>query len=165
MEWESLFSSIPQRGICQGEPLSPYIFVLCTGKLSHPISQEVEIGNWKPLQAGRNGPHVLYFMFADDLLLFGKATIAQINCMSNTLDSFCDMYGQQVAIEKTSILFSEKVPHAMWRNIAMVSGFHEYLGIPLIGKTPRRAEFDYLVMMVKDKLSSWKANHLFLLVV
>lgn len=69
----ALFS--PERGIRQGDPMSPYIFVLCMDKLSHLIAEEVEEKRWCPLKAGRAGPAVAHLMFADDLLLFGKATV------------------------------------------------------------------------------------------
>jgi hypothetical protein len=72
----------PQRGIQQGDPISPYLFVLCIDKLSHFISHAVESGEWKALRAGRSGPLVSHLMFADDLLLFGEATKIQINCVT-----------------------------------------------------------------------------------
>ena len=156
----------PQRGIRQGDPLSPYIFVLCMDKLSHIISEEVEKGNWKAIQAGRNGPHVSHLMFADDLLLFGQATMTQIDCMCSSLKTFCDMSGQKVSVEKTSILFSKGVPTSVKRGIVSRSGYREvyslgkYLGIPLIGRMPKRSDYDYLVDMVKNKLAGWKANQL-----
>jgi hypothetical protein len=64
----------PRRGIRQGDPISPYLFVLCMDKLSHIILQAVEEGKWKGIKAGRNGPMISHLMFADDLLLFGEAT-------------------------------------------------------------------------------------------
>jgi hypothetical protein len=64
----------PQRGIRQGDPISPYLFVLCMDKLSHIILQAVEEGKWRGIQAGRTGPMISHLMFADDLLLFGEAT-------------------------------------------------------------------------------------------
>lgn len=42
----------PLRGIRQGDPISPYLFVMCMDKLSHLISQKVEEGSWKGLRAG-----------------------------------------------------------------------------------------------------------------
>jgi hypothetical protein len=59
----------PQRGIRQGDPISPYLFVLCMDKLSHLILHTVNQGVWRGIQAGRNGPMVSHLMFADDLLL------------------------------------------------------------------------------------------------
>jgi hypothetical protein len=80
----------PQRGIRQGDPLSPYLFVLCMDKLSHLISHAVEDGRWKTLRAGRNGPQVSHLMFADDLLLFGEATDRQMRCLMEILNTFAE---------------------------------------------------------------------------
>ena len=38
-----------RREIRQGDPLSPYIFVLCIERLSHGIFQAVREGFWKPI--------------------------------------------------------------------------------------------------------------------
>jgi hypothetical protein len=75
----------PQRGIRQSDPISPYLFAMCIDKLSHLISHEVNIGDWKALRAGRGGPLVSHLMFADDLLLFGEATENQISCVMKVL--------------------------------------------------------------------------------
>jgi hypothetical protein len=48
----------------------------------------------------------------------------------------------------------------------MMSGFNEatsfgkYLGVPLIGRAPKRSDYNYLINQVKTKLSAWKAKHL-----
>ncbi|MCH79475.1 putative ribonuclease H protein [Trifolium medium] len=132
----------PQRGIRQGDPISPYLFVLCMDKLSHLISRAVNEGQWRTLRAGRNGPMVSHLMFADDLLLFGEATERQMDCLMGILTTFCKMSGQEK------------------------SGFREsnylgkYLGVPLTGKAPRRADFQYLIDQVSAKLSRWKMQQL-----
>lgn len=68
----------PKRGLRQGDPLSPYIFVICMNKLSHLISHEVVIGRWKSLRAGSQGPSISHLMFSNDLLLFGQTSTSQM---------------------------------------------------------------------------------------
>lgn len=161
----SVFFS-PTRGIRQGDPVSPYIFVLCMDKLSHLIMEAVEEGSWHPLKAGKNGPLISHLMFADDLLLFGQATRSEMEGVNKVLDRFCAMSGQQVSREKTSIMFSRNVAASARREIAAVAGFREvssfgkYLGIPLSGKAPKKQDFGYLVDKIRARLTSWKANNL-----
>ncbi|MCH81009.1 non-LTR retrotransposon transposase, partial [Trifolium medium] len=124
----------PQRGIRQGDPISPYLFVLCMDKLLHLIIHAVDEGKWKGIKAGRNGPMVSHLMFADDLLLFGEASENQTRCVMDILQQFCCMSGQQVSQEKTSV--------------------------PLHGRAPKRSDFQYILDQVSAKLSTWKAKQL-----
>lgn len=64
----------PSRGIRQGDPLSPYIVILCMDKLSHIIFEVVNNGTWNPMTARRQGPNISHLIFIDDLLLFAEAS-------------------------------------------------------------------------------------------
>ncbi|WJX67818.1 hypothetical protein P8452_52254 [Trifolium repens] len=150
----------PQRGIRQGDPLSPYLFVLCMDKLSHLILQAVDNGTWKGIRAGREGPMVSHLMFTDDLLLFGEASERQMRCVTDTLQLFCNMSGQEVSYEKTSILFSNNVERSLKNKLIHMSGFKEtydfgkYLGVPLNGRAPKRTDFQYIIDQVSSKLTA-----------
>lgn len=54
IKWNNAASDFfrPSRGIHQGDPISPYIFVLCLDKLSHLIRQSVHRDDWKSNNAG-----------------------------------------------------------------------------------------------------------------
>ena len=68
---------IPSRGLRQGDPLSPYLFLLCAEGLSALLQKSSLVGRLKGLQTSRLGPWVSHLFFADDSLLFGKASLAE----------------------------------------------------------------------------------------
>jgi hypothetical protein len=156
----------PYCGVRQGDPMSPYLFVLCMDKLSHLIAEAVEDGQWKPMRAGRNGPLISHLMFADDLLLFSQATDESMMVVMNVLQNFCSMSGQQVNYDKSSIFISRNVSVAKRASLTIQSGLKEttqlgkYLGVPALGKSLRVHDFQYLVENVKARLAGWKAKQL-----
>lgn len=70
-----------------------------------------------------------------------------------------------VSVEKTSIFFSKNVKNHDKTALARIFGFKitdsmgKYLGVSLLGKCPRKQDFNYLLDKVRDMLSGWKAKH------
>ena len=77
------------RGIRQGDPLSPYIFILCMEYLSHLIEQKCMEGAWVPLKASWDNLGFSHFLFADDIILFSKVGNDACGAISEVLSKFC----------------------------------------------------------------------------
>ena len=68
---------IPTRGLHQGDPLSPYLFLLCAKVLSGLIRQHVERGSIKGVAVYRGAPRISHLFFADNSLIFCQATLEE----------------------------------------------------------------------------------------
>ena len=95
----------PSRGIRQGDPISPYLFLLCKEFLGAQITSMCEDKRWDKVRASRSGPSFSHVLFADDLMLFAKADYKNCEAIIEVLDNFCNLAGQKVNTTKSKIIF------------------------------------------------------------
>ncbi|KAM1032357.1 hypothetical protein ACFX2C_036031 [Malus domestica] len=156
----------PHCGIRQGDPLSPYLFVLCMEKLSHIINGCITTKKWKPVKLARNGPSVSHLFFADDLILFAEASSTQAKILKDCLDNFCAVSGQQVNFDKSCIYCSPNISRSKATEIANICGspltsdLGHYLGVPLLHSRVNKETYGNIVEKVQRRLSAWKSNTL-----
>ncbi|GJX59329.1 RNA-directed DNA polymerase, eukaryota, reverse transcriptase zinc-binding domain protein [Tanacetum coccineum] len=66
----------PQRGLRQGDPVSPYLFIIIANVLSRQISRAMTLGTLSGIKMVRNCPLISHIFFADDSLFFLKASLS-----------------------------------------------------------------------------------------
>ena len=135
---EHLDTFTPSRGIRQGNPLSPYIFILCMEHLAWLIHNEVEASNWSRIHVSRNDPSFTHLFFANDLMLFAKATNKNFTTINRVLRTFSDISGQKINFNKSRLVLSKRtdptcathIKNAL--DIRLSNHFGKYLGTPIL---------------------------------
>ena len=131
-----LESFLPSRGIRQGDPLSPYLFILCMEYLGHLIEGKCADKLWHLVKASRSGLAFSHIFFADDLVLFARADTGNCHTINEVLQEFCRRFGQTVSEAKSWVYFSPNVDLDLRENLADILGFRstsnlgKYLGFP-----------------------------------
>ncbi|CAL1354334.1 unnamed protein product [Linum trigynum] len=156
----------PSRGVRQGDPLSPYLFVLCMERLSHRIDQAIQDKLWKPLKLSSDGPGLSHLFFADDLVLFAEAGSSQVRIIKQCLDEFCNSSGQKVNFHKSAMFVSANISRRRARalsarmEIPLTVDLGRYLGVMAIHGRVTRGRYQDLILKIQRKLAPWKAKHL-----
>ncbi|KAL5560987.1 hypothetical protein UlMin_030734 [Ulmus minor] len=158
-------SFFPKRGLRQGDPLSPYLFILCMEMLSRLINKKVADGLISGFKISRHSPALHHLFFADDVFLMGKCSINEAFYFKECLDNFCCWSGQSFNALKSNIFFNPAASRRTTGLITAMMGFSHispnstYLGLPLFC-SGRNKDFNFLVEQLDSKLAGWKARTL-----
>lgn len=68
----------PHRGLRQGDPLSPYLFILCAKVLTGLCMKEQQLGRFKGLQVARGCPFINHLLFGDDTVFFSGTSVKEL---------------------------------------------------------------------------------------
>ncbi|XP_019170961.1 PREDICTED: uncharacterized protein LOC109166463 [Ipomoea nil] len=99
---------VPTRGLKQGDPLSPYLFIICAEGLSLLLQDSQTKGLLHGCRVARGAPPISHLFFADDSLLFFKANLQEALEVKKCLGVYEAFSGQAVNFQKSSITFSRR---------------------------------------------------------
>ena len=153
---------VPSRGLRQGDPLSPYLFLFCAEGLSALLRRATERQSINGVAVCRRAPRISHLFFADDSLIFCRASLEECDELQRIFSVYEAASGQQLNKAKTALFFSKNTPRAIQEEIksrfgAQVIRQHEkYLGLPSLVGRSKKNTFHDLKDKLGKKLSGWK---------
>eukprot|EP00253_Pinus_taeda_P012787 PITA_12787 len=151
----------PSRGIRQGDPLSPLLFVILMEGLSRLIAKRKEDGQIKGLQPIRSCPATTHQQFVDDTMLHGTATLKEATAFRDILHLFSRALGMEINFSKSTIFFFN-THQAIQSHLSRLLGFKigslpsRYLGAPLTLKPWQKEHWEkILANMERSQKKKW----------
>jgi hypothetical protein len=156
----------PERGLRQGDPLSPYLFILCADVLLGLIHKAANSKEIHGIKVARTAPQLSHLFFADDSLLFSRASSHEATKILDILATYEQASGQMVNLDKSEASFSRNVrteDKDMICNMMgakVVEAQSRYLGFPIPFGRSKKAVFSFVMDRVWKKVKGWKERFL-----
>ncbi|KAL4572226.1 hypothetical protein LXL04_018996 [Taraxacum kok-saghyz] len=154
-----------ERGLRQGDPLSPFLFTLIMEGLSLAIKNSETLFGFKGINIGKNNVYLSHLFFADDAVFLAKCSIENALNLIHILFCFKRVSGLTVSMEKSK-LFGVGITEEELSAMAQIMGCsHDklpttFLGIPLGVNMKRVNSWKPLIDKFNKKMSIWKRKTL-----
>jgi hypothetical protein len=133
-----------KRGLKQGDPLAPLLFLLVAEGLGMLVRRAVEVNRFKPFLVGTEEFPVSILQYADDTLCIGEASVENLWTLKAILRGFEMMSGLKVNFFKSCLVGVNVSDEFMFMateflNCRRGSIPFKYLGLP-VGGNPRKLD-------------------------
>ncbi|XP_074291748.1 uncharacterized protein LOC141618543 [Silene latifolia] len=152
---------VPKAGIRQGDPISPYLFALCTETFSQMIQDAQQRRLLKGIKMCRQAPMISHLLFADDSIFFLEAQQQNCKNLMHIIDYYCEASGQCLNPSKSAVTLS---PNRTLRNtqkcikllrVSAKKDLGVYLGLPTDFGSSKKLIFATLIEKVRKRIISW----------
>ena len=166
-KWEFLWFLQKHRGLCQGDPLSPLLFVIVMEALSRMLDRAIDGGFISGFQVGSeeaNLPMVSHLLFVNNTLIFCEVDPDQILHLGFLLTWFEAITGLKVNLAKSEMVQVGDAPHV--GELAGILGCTtstlpmKYLGLPLGAKFKAKEIWNEVLEKIERRLAGWKRLYL-----
>lgn len=140
----------PSRGLRQGDPIAPYLFLICMEGLLSGLKKLEKEDNIKSIKIRRKSPTIIHLLFADDCYIFMKIKIKYAKNVKDFLEKFSKASWQTINYEKSELIFSKYTPNLIWNliikelEIKQASKPGKYLGLPSNLENNKTTLFSYI---------------------
>ncbi|GAU33402.1 hypothetical protein TSUD_20950 [Trifolium subterraneum] len=152
------------KGLRQGDPLSPFLFLIAAEGLTGMVNKAVEIGKYVDYKVN-DSIRFQILQFADDTILMGDCSWDNVRTMKSILRGFELVSGLKINFVKSKLYginveSSVLAAAATFLDCSYDSIPFKFLGIP-VGANPRRkATWKPIVESMEKRLSSWNDRNL-----
>ena len=152
----------PTRCLRQGDPISPFLPLFCVEGLSALLNQASRSGAIHGVAACPRGPQISRLFFANDSIIFCRATSVECAHLEHILETYEQASSQRLNHDKTTLFFNKNRTLEVQEDIkhrfgAEVIRQHEtYLGLPSLVGHSKRNTFRALKERLDNKLLGQK---------
>ena len=142
----------------QGDPLSPFLFIIMVEGLGRLIKHSAHSHDLRGLSV-HVSTIITHQQFVDDNMLFGHPSVNEARTFKLLLDTFSAASGTTINTTKSQIFFFN-TPITTQRIIARIIGFpqaklpSQYLGAPLIDSALKHVSWHRLLEKMDSRLQS-----------
>ncbi|KAL2223798.1 UNVERIFIED_CONTAM: putative mitochondrial protein, partial [Sesamum indicum] len=153
------------RGLRQGDPLSPALFVLAADYLSQGLNR-LFVAHPTMYYQSPGRVRVSHLAYADDMMIFTNICRQHMELLRDFLHAYERVSGQRINSAKSSFILSRQVPLSQLQEVQYVMGYQlkylpvTYLGVPLYKGNRKACLFDSLISRIRDMLQGWAMTNL-----
>ncbi|KAK3212581.1 hypothetical protein Dsin_017287 [Dipteronia sinensis] len=148
-----------KRGLRQGDPMSPYLFVIAMEVLSKILAKRIKDSPSFKFHWRCDKIKLSHLCFADDLIMLYHGSLSSTRVVKAVLDEFSLLSGLHANHAKSNI-FTSEVSHTINQQLINLFGYTvgslsiRYLGIPIISSRLRLRDCSPLMDKVSGRLAS-----------